>query len=97
MSDAFVSIFKWSIRLTFISASLFIFLNMLSLAILLLNTSIDTTALADVFALVQIWLPFNLGSFITWVLAGIGLTLSYKLWRRAYAFINDIIGWSDNN
>lgn len=90
MIEASLTLLKMALRLSvvFVSATLFLTLYLMTFSSLMLAT--QATIIADLFALLQIWLPFNLSTITLWLLGLATAYISYLLAQKAVEFIRDI-------
>lgn len=71
-------------------AMLFAFIVFLNFALSLTLVSMDANVLTDIFALIQIWLPFNLNVLLAWLVTATGLFFAYRMLNLGLAFINEL-------
>lgn len=89
-----LQILKWAIRLTFVAGGAFALAAILIYASSLILVSLNAGVLADLFAIIQIWLPFNLNVMLTWLMIATTLLILYKLAVMAITWINRFVGIS---
>lgn len=74
-------------------SSLFVFISMLAIVSTTAWIPLTTnSAVADIFSLIQIWLPFNLITVLNYIFTIIALYYSFKLFRTAWSFVADVTG-----
>jgi len=88
--DIIVFIFKMSIRVIFLFIVISAFLVFMSLLMTLLYTTLNVNVLSDLFTLLQMWLPFNLGVLLTWFSVAVFGFLYFKLLQFSYSFIKNL-------
>lgn len=71
-------------------AMVFAFIVFLNFALSLTLVGLNSNVLTDLFALVQMWLPFNLNVLLTWLFTVTSLYFVYRLANVGLAFINEL-------
>lgn len=87
-----IEVAKWIFRLGFIVAGVVAFVVLLNLGLSFFFVALNATVLADLFALLQMWLPFNLNALLGWVVAASAAYIVYRLAVIAIAYLNKLIG-----
>lgn len=90
-TEIIVFLAKIIFRFGFVLAGIVGFVVFVGVIASFIYVSINYTVLADIFALVQMWLPFNLGVILAWL--GIASTayLGYRFALVALAFVDKLI------
>lgn len=70
---------KWAFRLGFIAAGIAATVILLNFAFGLVFVALNGNVLSDLFALVQLWLPFNLNSILSWLIVAVVFYVVYRL------------------
>lgn len=91
MTDIVSMILRWALRIGILTTSIFAFIVVLNLASSLLFVTLNQNALSDIFALIQIWLPFNLTVILSWFTTATLAYIVYRLSRVAFNFIDDLV------
>lgn len=88
-------IIKWivivSVRVGFWASIVFTFLPLLTIIVSSILISINGTVLADLYYMIQMYLPFNFNVILLWALA---LATAFGLWwiaQKLYALLNQLI------
>lgn len=92
MGEIAITIIKWTFRGAFIIAVAIAIASLLSIIGNYLIIGFNTSVLADIFALIQIWLPFNLNILLIWVAVASTAYLTYRLAIIANVLLNSFIG-----
>jgi len=87
-----ITVLKWSVKLVVVLVAIFAFIVILNFALSMIFTSVNGNVLGDIFALVQMFLPFNLNVILFWITAGASAFILFKISLLAIVFINDILG-----
>lgn len=90
-ADLAKTFFVWGIRISFIVAVLFAFIVVLNFAQSLLLVGFNSNVLTDVFALVQVWLPFNLNVLLSWTTTAASAYIIYRLAVAGLTFLNRLM------
>lgn len=92
MIEAIIKVIKWSAVVAFFAGSILSFVSLMVFIVGLLATTLSTSVIGDILAIVQIWLPFNLMTLLGWVMTATGLYLTYKIslfvFNHAVRFLN---------
>jgi len=91
MSDAAVSLFKITIKGSFVFGVIMAFIVVFNVFINGLLVGLNAGVLTDIFAIVSIWMPFNLGMVITWLLTVSLLFLTYRAMMVAFDFVARVL------
>lgn len=91
MWGALIEIFKIGTKATFVIASIFAFLAMLGLIMSAMNVSTNGGVLADIYAIVAMWLPFNLNVVILWLVTAALVYLTYRLTVVAVVYVDKLL------
>lgn len=92
MGEILIAVLKWSIRIAFVLSGIFAFIIILNLSISLIFVTLNQSVLGDLFAIIQLWLPFNLNVLLAWLLAASTAYISYKLAVMSISWVNRVIG-----
>lgn len=87
-----VTAFKWGLRIHFAVMVISLLLLILSYIFFAFKTAYNVTVLAEIMALIQIWLPFNLGVVIAWITSVAGAIVAYRVNMWGYTWITSIVG-----
>lgn len=85
-------VLRWTTKLTFWSAMVFMFITMLNLILSSLAITFQVTVLHDLFAILQIWLPFNLSALLAWFVTASMAYFAYKMARVANSLLDNWFG-----
>lgn len=94
MSETVLSLIKMAVRFTIVLTGIFAFILVITLATSYLTISTNAGVLSDLFAIVQIWLPFNLSALITWIITASTAFIAYRLTIYSINYISAITGRS---
>lgn len=93
VSEVFVSFFKMFLRMLPAVSSFAIF------SVLLVATTAgvlyplaNSPVLQDIQSLIQMWLPFDLGSMLTFLFSTISTYYAFRLFRIIWSFVVDVTG-----
>lgn len=92
MGEIVVAILKWTFRIAFIVAVAIGASTLIALIINYLIVGYNQSVLADIFAIIQIWLPFNLNIVLLWVTVSASAFIIYKLAVLSYVLLNTFVG-----
>lgn len=92
MGEILVAILKWTFRIAFIIAVAIGAGVLVSVIVNYLIVGYNQSVLADIFALVQIWLPFNLNIVLLWITVSASAFIIYKLAALSYVLLNTFVG-----
>lgn len=91
MTFAIVSILKWTAKAGFVLASIVAFIGLLNFGISMIRIGLNGSVVGDLFGLMQIWLPFNMGSLLVWLVTASGLYIAYRLTIIAFSYVETFI------
>lgn len=94
MGELVVFIIKWVVRVAFVMAGVFAFIVVVNLATSLIFVALNQNVLSDLFALIQMWLPFNLSVLLAWLTTASIAFITYKLAVMSLSWLNRILGQS---
>ena len=92
MGDLVVFILKTTLKVPFILIVIGSFIAILNLALGMSLVLINNSALGDLFALVQMWLPFNLSTITVWFTTITIAYLTYRLSLVGLSFLHQFFG-----
>jgi len=92
MGEVAVSVVKWLVRLSIIVSLILAFIVFYNFIYSLIGVTLNDSVIADLLALFQMWLPFNLSIVFSWLLTASVLYLSYRVILFSAGFINKFIG-----
>lgn len=92
IGDFLTSLLRWTITIPFILAAIFAFIAIINLMISLVGVTMNQSVLGDLFAMIQMWLPFNLDSLLWWFVTAAVLYVTYKLAISGYNFVTSFLG-----
>lgn len=92
MGDLVSNIIRWTMTLPFILATIFAFIVLLNFIISLVGITINQSVLGDLFALIQMWLPFNLNSILWWFTTATVIYITYRISIFALTWMQRFIG-----
>lgn len=90
-TEIIVFVAKMIFRFGFVMASVVGLVAMIGIAISFILVGLNYSVLADLFALVQMWLPFNLAVILGWLTVASVAYIAYRLSVVALAFIDKLI------
>ena len=79
MGEVAVNIIKWAVKIGFWSATIFAFVTLITFIISGFNVVLNQSVIGELIGIMQIWLPFNFGTVITWLLTASIMYLTYRL------------------
>jgi len=91
MGNTPVVIARWGIRLGFVAAAILAFTVMLNYIFELLLVTLNGNVLTDIFAMIQVWLPFDLNVILLWFTTAVVFYVGYLLTVQAFKFIDMLI------
>jgi len=91
MGNIPVIIARWGIRIGFISAAVIAFTVFLNYIFQLLLVTLNGNVLTDIFAMIQVWLPFDLNVILLWFTTAVVLYVGYLLTIQAFKFLDMLI------
>lgn len=89
--DSVLRIILIALKTVPVTIIIFMVGTLLSLIIQVLYIGINTSALMDVVALIQMWLPFNLGTIIVWLMSIASAYFAYIMCVKTLNIINSWI------
>lgn len=92
MGDFVVNVLRWTISLPFILAGLFAFIVLLNLAISIVGVTINQSVLGDLFAMIQMWLPFDLNAVLWWFTTASSAYFIYRLAIAGISWVHKFVG-----
>ena len=92
MGEVAVAVLKWTFRAAFIIAVAIGLGVFISVIVNSLIVGYNLSVLADIFALIQIWLPFNLNIVLLWLTVSASAFIVYKLAALSYVLLNTFVG-----
>lgn len=92
MGEIVLAVVKWTVRFAIIISLVFAFTVILNLSISMIGVSLNQSVIGDLFALLQIWLPFDLDVVTTWLVTATVLYVVYRTSIYAAAFLNKFVG-----
>lgn len=91
MAETALNVFKIILKSSFFLSAILAMFAMLTYAIGLIGVTLNQSVLADLLALIQLWLPFNLYPLIGWfVFATIGW-IYVRLCLYALSMVNNFL------
>lgn len=79
MIEGLLQIIKWTAVTAFFSGIALTFLGLMLFIGSMLTIALNGTIIGDAMGIMQIWLPFNLGSLYAWLIIGSGTYITYKI------------------
>jgi len=92
MGEVAIQIAKWTFRSAFIIGVLLSVIALVSIISTYIIAGYNTSVLSDIFALVQVWLPFNLNIILIWLTVSATAYIAYKTAILSYVLLNTFIG-----
>lgn len=92
MGEVAIALVKWTFRTAFIAGVILALLTIFSLIASYLIAGYSSSVLADIFALVQIWLPFNINIILLWISVSATAYFSYRIAIMSYTLLNTFVG-----
>jgi len=86
MGEVVLKIIKWSAVVTVFSSIIFTFIALVLFILSTLTVALNVTVIADIIAVVQMWLPFNIAPILLWLFTISSLYLTYKLARFVFDY-----------
>lgn len=91
IGQSIIMILKFAFRTSFVVGAVVAFLAVFGLGVSTLAVALNAGILADLIALAQIWLPFNLVPILVWLVT-VGLAyLYYRLLLMALFFVQHVL------
>lgn len=91
MGEVAVTVAKWALKITFFASIAISLMIIIGLLTTYLVVGFNMSILSDIFALVQIWLPFNLNVLLLWIAVAATTFLTYRVSLMAYNLINSYL------
>lgn len=91
MGEIAAAVVRWTIRIGTVFFLVLAFVLVYNLFESTIAVSINNSVLAELMAMVQIWLPFNLGQIFNFLMTATSLILMYYLYRIAINMINKLV------
>lgn len=83
---------KIMLRASMFLAAVTAFIIVLNLAISGFGIALNQSVLNDLFAMLQMWLPFNLNSVLIWITTSVIAYLSYRIILAGVIWIHRVLG-----
>lgn len=91
IGQSIIMILKVAFRTSFVVGAIVAFLAVFGLGVSTLAVALNAGILADLIALVQIWLPFNLVPILMWLITVALAYLYYRLLLMALFFVQNVL------
>lgn len=88
---ALMGIVRQTVKIGFVLSMIFAFVIVLNIIISTLAVGVNHGVLADIFAMIQMWLPFNLNVVLLWLLTAATLYIGYRLTVVAIHFLDVVV------
>lgn len=92
LTQGAIAFIKIGTRAVFVIAVILSFSALLMTSINLISVAINGSVLADIGAMIQVWLPFNLNAMTSWLFLTSALYFAYRLAIYISTLVNGIIG-----
>lgn len=92
MGDFVVALLRWTVNIPFVLASIFAFVVLFNLILSMTSVSINQSVLGDLFALVQMWLPFNLSVVLIWFTTATIAYIAFRVSIWAHNYVMRFLG-----
>lgn len=92
MTEGVISVLRWAIRIAFVTAAVFAFIVILNFAVSFTYVSLNGNIISDIFAMMQMWLPFNLNTILLWLTTAVTAYFTYKMTIAAIIWLERLIG-----
>lgn len=92
MGEIIVAVLKWTFRATFVMAVVITVGALLSIVLSYMIIGFNMSVLADIFAIIQIWLPFNLNIVLLWLATASTAYLAFRIGMVSFVLFNTFIG-----
>lgn len=92
LGNLIVAIISWTIKIGVAITALSILLPLLAIITQMVYVTLDQTVLLDLFAFLQLWLPFDLNIIFIWFTTVGLLYVLYRMTIWAFNFINSVTG-----
>lgn len=83
---------KILLRASLFLAAVTAFIVVLNLAISGFGIALNQSVLNDLFAMIQMWLPFNLNSLLIWITTSVIAYLTYRIVLAGVIWIHRVLG-----
>lgn len=90
MPEVVLTVLKWLLKASFFIAIALSFIGMTGLIVQYMVVTFNATVLAEVFGMIQLWLPFNLNVILIWM--GLSVT-AYILYLVATRLMDILDTW----
>lgn len=94
MVEGLMTALKIAIRLAFGVIAVMFFTTLYFTTFSTIQIALQQSIISDLFALFQIWLPFNLSTITLWMFGIVTVIIGYRMAIKAIDFIKDIIGFA---
>lgn len=91
MGEVIIRVAIWSIKASFFTALVLSFLAMLAIITSYLIVGFNLGVISDIYAIIQLWLPFNLNIIFVWITIAATAYFSYRLAFTANQLLNNYI------
>lgn len=89
--DSAVTIFKVVTKIGFAFSLLSLFTVILGGLFAIITQTLAGSVIADIGKIVQIWLPFNLSPFVTWLYTIASFYVIYRITSYMYRFLSSVL------
>lgn len=94
MGEVVITVAKWILKFAYFTAVLLSFMVIISLITTWLVVGFNMGVLSDIFALVQLWLPFNLNILLAWIGVTVSAYVTYRVLVMSFNMLNAWLGKS---
>lgn len=91
MGNMAVTVLKWTIRIPLVIMMIAAFLVLYNLLIAVINVGVNWGIVHELLAMVQLWLPFNIGQVFNWLTSVAVLIIYFKICQFGYNTLNGMI------
>lgn len=92
LTQGAIAFIKIGTRAVFVIAVIMAFSALLMTSLNFITIAFNGSVLADIGAMIQVWLPFNLNAMTSWLLLTSSLYFAYRLSIYISTLINGIVG-----
>ncbi len=92
MGEVVLAVTRWTLRLVLFSSVAIALTVIIGIITSYMVIGLNQSVLGDIFAIIQIWLPFNLNILLTWLALTSTAYFAYRLALMAYNLLNSLIG-----
>jgi len=92
MGDIPITLLKWTFRTAFIVGVVLAVISLISIITNYMIIGFNQSVLADIFAVIQIWLPFNLNIVLLWLTIAASAYIAYRFAIMSYTLLNTLVG-----